>query len=221
MPPAPSPARLGRASLPAAASLRPPATCGGSAAGTVPPRQLRGAAKPQKCALNKPAPLNEDSSCPIKSEASLSSATPRRDRTGVPGWDAAPARGDEDVLVGTQGFHWLWSPMLHKGTASLPVVGKAAERENPREKTKGHSSTFLGASPTRASRHSSAGCSPELLGDDNHWDEPHKDLGFWFAALWSVAQGGADPALLRERSTRLPGAAGLGALPHFTEPRGL
>lgn len=111
--------------------------------------------------------------------------------------------------------------MLHKGTASLPVVGKAAERENPREKPKGHSSTFLGASPARSSRHGSASCSPELPGDDNHWDEPHKDLGFWLVALWSVAQGRADPALLQERSTRLPGAAELGAVPHFTGPRGL
>lgn len=88
------PAQLGSARRSFAASgrlPRPPATCGGSAAGTVPPRQLRGAAKPQKCALNKPARLNEGSSCPIKSEASLSSGTPWRDRTGVPGWDAAPA----------------------------------------------------------------------------------------------------------------------------------
>lgn len=132
----PSSARLGRASLPAAASPRPPATCGGSAAGTIPPRQLRGAAKPQKCALNKPAPLNEDSSCPIKSEASLSSATPRRDRTGVPGWDAAPARGDEDVLIGTQGFGWLWSPHVAQGHSIPACRGEGSREGEPQGKAK-------------------------------------------------------------------------------------
>ena len=92
--------------------------------------------------------------------------------------------------------------VLHEGTASLPVMGKAAERENPKEKPKGHSSTLLGPSPACSSPYGSAGCSPELLRDH---DGAHEDSGFWLAALWSVAQGRADPALLRERNTRLPG----------------
>lgn len=80
-------------------------------------------------------------------------------------------------------------PVLHKGTTSLPVKGKTAERENPRGNPKCCSSTLLGPSPAHSSRHGSAGCSPELLKDHHHWDGPHGDSGFWLAAPMSVARG--------------------------------
>lgn len=95
--------------------LPPSATCGGSAAGTVPPRWLCGAAKPQKCTLNKPAPLNEDSSCPIKSEVSLSSGT----GAGGPGRDRAPDQRTKGAAVCLRGTST--GPLPCMGACHLPL----------------------------------------------------------------------------------------------------
>lgn len=124
-----------------------------------PSRRLRGAAKPQKCAFNKPTPLNEDSSCPVKSEASPSSWEHGMD---VPSW----------VKV-------LWfTPEVWAGFGVPLCCTRTQLWEGSREgktqgKTKKPLQHLAGSIPCL--------CLPAQLGEHNHWDGPCKDLGFWFA----------------------------------------
>lgn len=79
-------------------------------------------------------------------------------------------------------------PALHKGTASLPVAGKAAERGKPQGKPKRllqHLAGTMPILPSMALLAAAQSCS------GTHRDGPHRDLGFWHRD---------ELALLRSRS---------------------
>lgn len=75
-------------------------------------------------------------------------------------------------------------PALHKGAASLPVVGKAAERGKPKRLLRQLAGT-MPILPSMALLAAAQSCS------GTYWDGPHRDLGFWHRD---------ELALLRSRS---------------------